>query len=134
MEPKISQSTRNKRLPLIRGKNFGLNHSASLLDTLQCTAWNQVTESARVRGVNAYQPRSDVCVCQPSKQKEFGILNASVENGFASVDIGLRFGLGDQIAAVLNQDETFSRGRTGIRLAIDWQRRCYAIPGGRSVR
>ena len=85
-------------------------------------------------GVNAYQPRSDVCVGQPSKQKEFGILNASVENGFASVDIGLRFGLGDQIAAVLNQDETFSRERTGIRLAIDWQRRCYAIPGGRSVR
>jgi hypothetical protein len=56
--------------------------------------------------VNAHQSLADSGGCQPSKQKDFGILNASIENGFASVDIGLRFGLGDQIAAVPNQDES----------------------------
>jgi hypothetical protein len=66
--------------------------------------------------VNPCQPRADVGSCQPSKHKDFGFLNASAENRFASVDTVLRFGLGDQIAAVLNQDETLSRERTGIKM------------------
>jgi len=40
------------------------------------------------------------------QSKEFGVLDTSVENEVAAVDIRLRFQVHNQIAAVLNQNET----------------------------
>ena len=107
-----------------------LNQPVSVLDTLQCTALNDVTESERVRAWT----QADIPGCQPAEQKDAGILNSSIENGLASIDIGLRFHVRDQIASVLNQDETLSRIRIDIGMAVDCERRRDILQPGRSVR
>ena len=56
--------------------------------------------------VNLHQPQSGLRGREPMESKEFGVLDTSVENEVASVDIRLRFQVHNQIAAVLNQDET----------------------------
>jgi hypothetical protein len=40
-------------------------------------------------GVNPQQPPADIRSDQPAKRKYFGLLKASIENGFASIDVGL---------------------------------------------
>jgi hypothetical protein len=84
--------------------------------------------------VNAHQPRADIHSCQLAEQKYFCILNSSIENGLAPIDIGLRFDICDQITSVLNQDKTLSRRRIDLRMAVDCERRRYILQPGHSVR
>jgi hypothetical protein len=39
--------------------------------------------------MDAHEPQTDVRSYQSAEQEHFGILNASVENGLTSIDLGL---------------------------------------------
>src|SRR5205807_4645909 len=56
------------------------------------------------------------------------------ENDLTANDVGLRFHIRGQIAAVLHKDETLSGKRIDLRMAVDCQRRGYVLQPSHSVR